>query len=461
MRQYRLLWIGIACILLSGCSHNKPFEELWISPRPYLREHPAVRPHRSVMDANNSRLTLNNRGENINPIGPITLHDAISLAMHQNPALEASGWSVTMARADALQMGRPRNPTLGLNIENFGGPDRLKELPRQTLRISQVIELAGKRQKRQELGEAIQRLKAWDYEQKRIELAANVGSLFIRVVIAQERIELAQRQLALAESAYRIADDRASIGTRPGFERDQALTRLSLSRIKLEQAKENLHAERANLASLWGVDDPRFEWAQGNIFEQYELPELDQLKHRLQESPQIARWQDELEKSERAIDLERAKAIPDPAFGTGVRYLSDIDVTVGLAEVSWPLPLLDDNRHAVLASRLRLAQTRSQQSAAIAEAHRKLAVTYAQAQASQTTFQTLTDNAIPAAEQAYRAANSAYESGQAEYLSVLEAERSLLELLALQLDAAQSYHIAIIELEKITAFAIDASSNSK
>ena len=432
-----------ALVLLSGCAQPRPFDDLWVDVRPY---HAEFRPARPPADVLQSDATAAKAIKETNPQGAITLHHAVALALKQNPTLRANGWSVAAAEADAVQLGKPRNPTATLAIENFGGPERLQELPRQTLRISQVIELADKRQKRQRLGEARQRLVAWDYEQQRLEVAAATATRYIAVLVAQERITLTQQQLVLATSAYDIANERANNSTRPGFERDQAATRVALIQIELDQAKESLDSARADLAASWGAKQARYEQVSGDLSLQTDLPTLDTLQQRLPQSPHVARWADEIELRQRSVELQRANGVTDPRIGGGVRYLSELDETLGVAEVSWPLPLLDDNEHRILAARLRLSQTIAQQQAANTEASRLLSRAYNRARTGSKTLTTLRDKAIPAATAAHQATRKAYEAGQSEYLIALDAERSLLELQLLQLEAAAAYHLSLIHI---------------
>ncbi|MBX2850189.1 MAG: TolC family protein [Phycisphaeraceae bacterium] len=443
--------IGAGVMLSVGCAQPRPFDDLWVAARPYRSDMKLTRPPSDTLERDQSTVQA---AAETNPDGAITLQDAVVLALRQNPTLRANGWSVAAAEADAMQMGRPPNPTATLSVENFAAPDSLPALPRQTLRISQVIELANKREKRQQLGEARQRLVAWDYEAQRIEIAARTAARYVAVLVAQKRIALTKQQLKLAETAYDIANDRAANGTRPGFERDQAHARAALIQIELDQARQDLASARADLAASWGADEPAFESVGGELAALVELPSLDALQQRLPQSPHVARWADEIALREQAIDLERANAVTDPSLGGGVRYLSELDETVGVAEVSWPLPLLDDNEHGILAARLRFSQAVAEQEAAKTEASRQLSRAYAKAQAASQTLDTLKSKAVPAASAAYEATRDAYEAGQTEYLTTLDAERSLLDLQRLQLDAALAYHKAIIDLEHITASAL-------
>ena len=441
------LLLGLSGTLL-GCAQPRPFDDLWIDARPYHAQLAASRPPANVLDRGEP---MREPHQAINPTGEISLSEAVALTLQQNPELAAAGWGVTAAEADAMQLGRPKNPSVSFSADNIGGPDGFPVLERQTLRLSQVIELAGKRSKRQALGEATQRLRAWDYEQQRIELAATTATRYVTVLVSQERLELSRQQLKLAQSAFDIAEDRATNGTAPGFERDQAAARLSLSRIAFDQADQALTADRADLAASWGANRANFEHVNGDLNERIALPSLDELREHLPQSPHVARWEDEIILRQAALELQRANAVTDPRVGAGVRYFPDADDTAGVAEVSWPLPILDDNEHGILAARFRIAQAKSQRDQAQAEANRALTRAYARTKAAAATINALQDDAIPASRAAHRAALDAYEAGDSDYLTVLDAERTLLELESKYLDGVLDYHASLILLEHITA----------
>jgi cobalt-zinc-cadmium efflux system outer membrane protein len=454
MRAVRhTILIGLFSIGIFGCAQPRPFDDLWVSPRPYTAALEAARP---AADAFNRSRDLPELEEVAQPTGQITLRDAVRFALRQNHALRAQGWGVTAAEADAVQLGRPKNPTASFGVENFAGPDAGDTFLRQTLRISQVIELADKRRKRQALGEATQRMRAWDYEQARIDVASETARRYLAVVVAQKRVELAEQQLKLAKAGYAIAADRFKNEVAPGLEVDQWAVRVSLSKITLEKARQNLSAERADLAATWGSDEATFKDVVGELGAEVAMPGLDELKQRAGASPRIARWDDEIQKRLAEVDLERANAVTDPSVGGGVRYFSDADEYAGVFDINWPLPLWDDNGSAVLAARFRLAQARSQQEQARTEVNARLTREYARYKAAAYASRSFSEDALPAARSAYQAALESYKAGQSDYLTVLDAERSLLDIQNQHLDAQHDYQQAIIQTEAITAHALDA-----
>lgn len=440
------------CLLVS-CAQPRPYGELWVTPRPLQERLESLRPETLDRDITDGVVL---RRDEKNPDGEISMHDAVRLALSQNHGLAASGWASAAAEADAMQMGRPRNPTAGFAVENFGGPDAGETFQRQTLKLSQVIELAGKREKRLALGQAEQSLRAWDYEQARIDVASETAKRFVAVVVAQRRVALSEQQLKLAESAQQIASERFDNGTAPGFEVDRAAVRVSLGKVALQDAQQTLEADRADLAAMWGGNSARFTAVAGDLDQRTEVPPLEDLKQWARQSPPVARWADEIRQRQAVVELEKAKATTDPSVGAGVRYFSDAEEFAGLVDLSWPLAVWDDNRSAVLSARLKLGRARSMQEQAVAETDAALARAYARFQAAAYSAQALDQDALTSARAAYQAALDAYKAGLTDYLNVLDAERSLLEIRFQQLETLYAYHTSLILIEGITAHPIQA-----
>ncbi|XAL99663.1 TolC family protein [Phycisphaeraceae bacterium D3-23] len=447
----------LGLLTLAGCVQHRPYDDLWVETRPYHDEAVAARPPVSALDGD----TVDGDAPSSaapNPTGELTLREAVALSLRHSPALAAAGWANAAAEADARQMGRAPNPRVSFASENFSGPERGDTLERHTLRISQVIELMDKRARRQALGEATQRLRAWDYEQQRIDIAASAGTHYVAVVTAQQRVALAQEQLTLAQAGYDVASDRADSGTAPGLERDQATARVALRLIALEQASQQLAAERADLAATWGAADAAFDHAVGDLESRVDIPELEALRSHLSQSPAVARWDDETAQRRAALQLARANATPDPTAGIGLRYFPEADEAAGVAEVSIPLNIFDDNRDAILAARLRVSQAEAQREQALAEAGRSLTRAYTRLQSADFALTALEKDALPAAQRAHDAALESYASGLTDYLMVIEAERTVIEIRNRRLDAVHAYHTAVLEIERITSASLEATA---
>ena len=110
----------------------------------------------------------------------------------QHPRLAAFGWEVRAGEARTLQASLPPNPEVGIEVENFAGSGALRGFrgTEITIHLSQLIELAGKRQKRTRVAALERDLVAWDYEATRIDVLTQVTQAFVEVLSAQERLRL-------------------------------------------------------------------------------------------------------------------------------------------------------------------------------------------------------------------------------------------------------------------------------
>ena len=437
-------------LLLASCAPS-PLEE-WIEPRALEGATPTWRPPRLTESAQQDH-TLPRPDE---PKQTLTLREAAALALLHNPKLAAFAWNVRAAEARAIQAGLSPNPRAGYNAENFAGPNGNDLLFRQTIRLSQVIELAGKRRKRLDLARADQRLTAWDYEAQRLEVVTQVAQRHVTVVAAQARIELERRTLRLAEQVHAIVNQRVEAGVVPTAERDKAAVRVSLVRIALDRAGHALGAARQALASTWGGPVPTFHQAVGNLDEPLPVPKQEQLMTMARNNPRIARWSDEIEQRHLAIKLAKANTIPDINAGGGVRHFPDAEDVAAVVEFSVPIPLFDRNQGEVLRARYDLGKAKVLQQAAEAALREELAAAHADFASAVFALHTLRNETLPAAKSAFEAANEAFEHGQTDYIDVLDAERTLVEAERQLIDAQESHQRSATRLEGLTATPLES-----
>ena len=116
-----------------------------------------------------------------------------------------------------------------------------------------------------------------------------------------------------------------------------------------------------------------------------------------------------------------------------------------------PLPLFDRNQGRVLETRYELARAGAQQRAAEATMSNELTRAYADAESSTFAMRTLKDETLPAARSAFQAAQDAFRTGKSDYLDVLDAERTLVEVERQLIDAHESFHASVASLEGLTA----------
>jgi outer membrane protein, heavy metal efflux system len=393
---------------------------------------------------------------NLEPAGALPLREALRLALERNPELAAFSWEVRASEARTLQEGLLPNPELAVEVEDFGGSGEVRETraAQTTLQLAQLVEVGGKRAKRARVAALEQRLAGWDYEAHRIEVLTAVTRAFLAVLAAQERLALSEQLQGLAETALDMVTSQIREGAASRVERTRAQVTLSSARVDREQKAAELEVARARLAELWGSDTPAFSEVTGDLT-MFPAPHpLAELEARVEQNPDLARWNEEIERRRAAVELADSLRLPNVSVGPGVRWLNETNDYGFVFGLGIPLPVFDRNQGERLAARSELGRGREEQRAAEARVRTALRTAHRQLMAAYQRVTALRDETLPSAEEAYQQSLDAYHRGLFRYLEVLDAQRTLFDLRDGYIGALEDYHSAIAELEGLTGEAL-------
>ena len=388
----------------------------------------------------------------------LTLQHALRLSLQLNPELAASAQDVRAAEALERQSAARPNPELELEVEDFGGTDDRRgfDAATTTARISLPVELGGKRSRRREVASAEFRLASWEHEAMRRDKVAQTRRDFVDVLAAQERVALGEESLSLAEALLANADARVKAGKIPELERSKAEVEVSSARIKRDRVRRELEVHRRRLASNWGDRTARFPKAAGSLETFREIGSTNALSANLELAPEVARWADEIAASRARLAVEEASRTPDVTLSAGVSHAEEDGSTAFVAGLSIPLPLFDRNAGNVEAAREAARGFEHRLRAARLSAEIALAEILDQIETGRAEAVALRDTLLPAARQAFEAAQTGYEQGKFAFIDVIDAQRTLAEARARHLDALANYHKAHIELERLTGAPLES-----
>lgn len=391
------------------------------------------------------------------PTGTITLRDAVTFALINNPKLKAFSLEIRIAEARKLQAGLLPNPQIEVAVEQFGGTGSRTSFDSSetSIQIGQLIELADKRSKRTHLATLEKDLAEWDFKSKRFDVMSDVAKAFIDVLTAQEQLSLSKELVNLSEQAYSIVAERVKAGQDSPIEETKAKIALSNTRIEFEKAGKTLLSARHQLTATWGSSNPIFEKVSGGFYDLSPAPPLDELAGLISQNPDMARWAVEKERHSAALELEKAKAASDIKLGGGLQYLDEGDDSAFILGLSIPFPLFDRNQGNIQEAIYMLAKTAEDRKAVEADLRAALAEASTKLSSSFSEITIIKNDVLPLARSAFDATGQGYREGKFEYLVVLDAQRTFFEVRVRYIEALAGYHKARADVERLIGRDLD------
>lgn len=385
--------------------------------------------------------------------GSITLADALARTLRGSPELAAYNYELRAAEARILQAGLRPNPELGLDIENptGSGPYQSADQMENTLTLSQLIELGGKRPARIFEAEAGRALVEWEYQVKRVEVLKAATLAFIDALAAQRRLELAEEVVKVSGDAVTEAEQRIGVGKVSPVEGIRAKVAVSSARIDVEQARRDIATARGNLAAQWGAREADFGAVRGDLDQHAAGPSLQTLRQRLLGNPDLARWTAEREKREAMLAKEQTLARPDVTLFAGPRLIGKGEDATFVAGFSIPLPISNRNQGNIAEARANLDKLAEEKHAAEARAFAALNEAYQKLTGAGREVAILEESVIPGAQDAEKQLNEGYLAGRFTQFEVLDARRTLNAARAQQVRALADFQKARAEIDALTA----------
>ena len=408
--------------------------------------------------------------------GNLTLRDALRLVLQQNSELASFDKEIRALEGATLQAGLLRNPDLSVNVDNVGnmgtgngqrvgappGTTIKENVEQQDLiiRISQLIELGGKRAARVNAASLGRELAVKDYEAKRLEIIARAANAFIEVLAGQEQLQLAEESQRLAQRVVDAVKRRVEAGKVPPIEETKVGVAFSTTRIALVQAQRELEAARKRLALLWGQPSPAFAKALGNLESLIATPNFEALVERVLSSPMADRARKGIEHRRALLEVEETRRVPNITIAGGMIKHWESGGTTGVVGIAMPLQLFDRNQGNLREANQRLNKALDEQAATDLRLKTELVQAYEALSAAQNEITILRNEVLPAATSSFEVTNKGYELGKFSFLEVLDAQRTLFQNRILYMRALSNYHRLVNEIERLTAAPISLDESS-
>lgn len=380
----------------------------------------------------------------VEPPTPITLNQALTLALGANAELSAARNEARAVDATIQQAGASPNPELSWLME-----DTRRDTRTTTVQLNQAIELGGKRAARITAARRTFDAANADLDAKNADIRAAVMTAFFEVLTAQERLRLADASLLLAQRGTHVASRRVAAGKVSPVEETRARVAEANMRLELGQAKNELGNARRRLAANWGNPAPRFAQAEGALETLPSLPAWAELEIRSAQAPVITRARLEFERRQAMAEVENSRRTPDMTVSLGVKRDQELGRNQAVVGLSIPFPLFDRNQGNMLEALRRTDKARDELAASEIRLDGELAQAWAQLKNARQEAQALQSEILPGAQSAYEAATKGFEFGKFNFLDVLEAQRTFLQARAQYLRSLFEAHRAAAEIDRL------------
>lgn len=376
----------------------------------------------------------------------LTLADALSLTLLNNPELNAFSYDLRAADARRLQAGFIPNPVFDVETENFGAPIFMQT----TLMLSQLIELGGKRQARLQFARAEKEVVELDYEVKKRELFVATTLLFIQVLINQQKIAFIEDNLRVLQDFSSVVKNRVTAGKASVIEEANFTVLLTTAAIDLKNAFNELQNAKIRLAAQWNEPNCYAYSIAGDLDWTPQVLPLDQIGQLVQEHPQVIRsyFEDNLRAAKLAV--EQSRAYPDLNLRGGPRYLEEAHKWVFVIGFTIPIPIIDRNQGRIWEAYENWERLNMEREALWTRLLTDLNTSYATIQTVSGELALLKNSVLPAAQTAYDFSYKGYELARYNYLELLETERLYRTSRIRYLQALGEFHKALAILQGLT-----------
>jgi cobalt-zinc-cadmium efflux system outer membrane protein len=387
----------------------------------------------------------------------LPLSQAIDEALRNNPEIQTLQSRLESTRARGSQAGYLEDPEL--NIEAWGiplnQPASIRSSNPIVLGLRQKVPFFGKRALKSEIAGSEVRMAEEELRSKQIDVVAKVKTAYGDYFLAQRSIEIAKAHMDITRQVSATAENLYKVGKAPQQDVIKALLEQTDLLNRINMAERELATAQARLNALLN----RYPGAQIGPAATITLAPLslsfeDLERLALDHKPELRGLEQSLRRSDSAIELARRNQ-KYPDFMLGLEYWVAPDqkqkhmytpmVSLTIPFSPWTKGKHDYEVEEALADR-RAAKT--QVEAAKISALLATREMFIKARAAEKSVSFYQDGLLPQAQQSFEAAVAAYQTGQVNFATMLEAQRTIREARLGYYKVLVEYEQSVVDIEK-------------
>ena len=380
----------------------------------------------------------------------LTLARCISIALDSNPLLLSAiqTHQASLARIDQAKA----RPQLSVDYNSDLQPQLLNfvDSAEAYLGVGYTFEFPGKRSLRMNIAEQEAQETNVDTDLLRLELAFLVKEAFYRVLLADEELRYAERDLELSRDFQEKAELKLAAGEVARVEvlRARVESLSAANRVRAKRNGQRSSQDRLNYVMA------RKKGAPLALAGQLQIPFLDPNLEQLQQEalsirPEVQRLAYSVEKESLRIERARRDLFPDFDVNVSRHYLESAPTTWSVT-VSATLSFLFNGRQKgeIAEAEATIASYRSEELHLRNTILLEVEEAYRNSETAKDQILLLQDEILPQAEEAYEMFSFSYQEGEIGGIELIEARRTLNETRKALAEALFNYAMTIAVLDK-------------
>ncbi|MGA8673024.1 MAG: TolC family protein [Terracidiphilus sp.] len=388
----------------------------------------------AALDVANFDAVTADRPSSSPSIRDLTLDEAETIALAENPAIRVAVGRVAMAEAHIPAAGALDDPQLMYR----GWQVPLKHpwdynSAQNMLMISQALPGPGKRGLETGIARTEVQAQKDSLEATRLHVRVEVRKAFYDLLLAQDEMHIHDQHVAIAHQAIEAARIKYTTGKVP--QQDMLKAQLALTRLAEHMIRFDRDADvaRAHLNTLLGRDPTLPVTLRGDFQLDQPLPSAQDLeKTALQSRPDLLAAEVAASKSRQEQSLAKKAYVPDFTVSAGYMLMpSGSDPRNNyMIEGSVSLPWLNHRKHDgdIAEAAAKVTEEDSELSAMRNEAFGQIEEALADARAAQRLAAIYHSSLRPQADATLHAAVIAYENNQTELLDLLDSQMTVIDI---------------------------------
>jgi len=390
-------------------------------------------------------------------VSPLTIDDAVSIAVKNNPRLSAAVRDTKASQIGVLSARAFPEPSVLFSpgITGLSGTG-------EELLLSQPLELNGTRTARTGVATArFHQAQAQSIIELR-NLVFAVKTVYYELARSLEQQELARELLKTVEEFDRITRRQVELGSRPGIDQTQTEIEVLRARQHVRLAEGQVTATLAALNTLLGREPANPVGTLSPLSATF--PSIDRenlLRQALSERAEITLERAMGDVFRQEARLTRAQGLPDlaPQFRAGSVTRRFDDYGFGIA-ISLPLFDYGSRRNRIRQAEESARAQGDRVEAARNQVRQEVQQALARLQSAEAVLKEYDNGLLEKAQRLLEASRKGLEAGQTGVIAVLEAQRTFRSIQTERLNALLTYVQAHAELERATGATPSALLNT-